>query len=235
VACPVRRTAALITGAVVGLTACASNAEVTLPPEASLPEGSYDAVVSGPGGQLQTRLVVGPAESGSAVAVVLVCAALIGLVALAYFGVLLPRRRRQAYGQALAQMDVGEFRRALPALTRLEGRLPARLRAEARFHIAFALFQLDSLDEAEHRLAALHRENPADPSVLHLLAHLLVTRRDHEGCGVRSGQGDGRGPADRTAAAQALRRREVPARRRGRVGRPARRRRRALREGRAAR
>ncbi|ANZ41017.1 hypothetical protein BBK82_38595 [Lentzea guizhouensis] len=176
---PVRRTTALITGTALALTACGSGTEVTVP-ETSLPEGSYDAVVSGPGGQLPVKVVVGPAESGSAVTFLLVAVALLGLVALVYLGVLLPRRRRQAYEQALAQVDAGEFRRALPALTRLEGQLPAKLRNEARFHIAFALFQIDSLDEAEHRLAALHRENPAEPSVLYLLAHLRSTRRDFE-------------------------------------------------------
>ncbi|KOV86718.1 tetratricopeptide repeat protein [Nocardia sp. NRRL S-836] len=177
----VRRTAALIAGTAATLVACGSGPQITLPAETSLPEGSYEAVVSGPGGQVRTTLVVAPAESGSALTVVLACALLLGVAALAYFRILLPRRRRQAYERALAQVDAGEFRRALPALTRLEGQLPARLRAEARFHIAFALFQIDSLDEAEHRLAALHRENPADPSVLYLLAHLRVTRRDHEG------------------------------------------------------
>lgn len=151
---------------------------VTFPPGSSLPEGTYDAVVTGPQGQLPARIVV---ESGSSLPLVLVVVALLGLAALAYFRVLVPRRRRQAYEQALAQMDTGEFRRALPALTRLEGQLPPKLRAEARFHVAFALFRIDSLDEAEHRLAALHRENPAEESVCYLLAYLRVTRCDHEG------------------------------------------------------
>lgn len=183
---PIRRTAALIIGTFFALTACTADAPpenviLKQPPGNSLPEGSYDAVVTWSGGQVQTQIVVGPPQSGSAFPFVLLGIALLGLVVLAYLRIVLPRQRRQAYEQALVQLDAGEFKRALPALTRLESRLPAKLRTEARFHIAFALFQLDSLDEADYRLAALRRENPADESVCYLLAYLRFTRRDHEG------------------------------------------------------
>lgn len=176
---PIRRTG-LIAGTFFALTACSADAEnVTV--GTSLPEGSYDAVVTWPGGQVQTQIVVGPPDSGSAWLFLLLAVALIGLVALAYLVVVVPRQRRQVYEQALAQLDAGEFRRALPALTRLESRLPGKLRTEARFFIAFALFQIDALDEADYRLSALRRENPADASVCYLLAYLRFTRRDHEG------------------------------------------------------
>lgn len=178
---PIRR-AVLIVGTFFALTACTADApaeNVTV--GTSLPEGSYDAVVTWAGGQVQTQIVVGPADSGSALPFLLLAVALIGLIALVYLVVVVPRQRRQVYEQALAQLDAGEFRRALPALTRLESRLPGKLRTEARFFIAFALFQIDALDEADYRLSALRRENPADASVCYLLAYLRFTRRDHEG------------------------------------------------------
>ncbi|MCP2241622.1 tetratricopeptide repeat protein [Lentzea aerocolonigenes] len=176
---PIRR-AGLIVGTFFALTGCSADGQnVTV--GTSLPEGTYDAVVTWAGGQIQTQIVVGPTESGSALPFLLLAVALIGLIALAYLVVVVPRRRRQAYEQALAQLDAGEFRRALPELTRLETRLPGKLRTEARFFIAFALFQIDALDEADYRLSALRRENPADASVCYLLAYLRFTRRDHEG------------------------------------------------------
>jgi hypothetical protein len=66
-------------------------------------------------------------------------------------------------------------------LSHIEGGLPERRRAHARFFTSFALFQLDQLDEAEHRLAALNREYPTDTDVAYLLAYLRGDRHDSDG------------------------------------------------------
>jgi tetratricopeptide (TPR) repeat protein len=192
----VRYLSALIVAGFVALVAFPSaiaaepeTVTITLPSGVSLPPGTYDAVVAGPGGQVQAKVVVGTPpvpqqESGGAggvITAVLVTVGVIGAGVLAYWKILVPRRRRRSYGEAMELFAAGEFRRALPWLTQIEGKLPEKLRAEARFYIAFALFQLDSLDEAEHLLAALHRENAKDVPVAYLLAYLRTTRRDHEG------------------------------------------------------
>lgn len=124
-------------------------------------------------------------RSGSPVGTILI-AILGGLLLLggAYPGYkrfVAPRRYVREYRSATAMIGNGEYSEALPVLSRFEHRLPEKLRAEARFFEAFALFRLDSLDEAEHRLAALHREDPGDVDVAYLLAYLRATRRDYAG------------------------------------------------------
>jgi tetratricopeptide (TPR) repeat protein len=100
---------------------------------------------------------------------------------LAYSRVLVPLRHVRSYRRALGLLGADQHDEALPELTRLDGVLPPRQRAAARFFIAFALYRLDRLDEAEHRLAALNRENPHDVEVAYLLAYVRVGRRDFDG------------------------------------------------------
>jgi len=211
----VRHLSVLIVAIVIGLMALPSAAAesdpsgpitVTLPSGVSLPPGSYDAVVTGSGQQIQAKIVVGTAPTGQSgqtgqpdqpgqpgseqtggggvigiVIAVLATVVLIVAGVLVYLKVLVPRRHSRSYREVLGMVAAGEYRRALPALTQVEAKLPEKLRAEARFFIAFALFQLDDLDEAEHRLAALNRENAKDVNVAYLLAYLRTTRRDYDG------------------------------------------------------
>lgn len=94
---------------------------------------------------------------------------------------LVPRRQIREYHAAVEQIGGGEHQQALLALERLEPRLPGRLRLQARFFAAFALFRMGLVDEAEYRLAALHREAPQDVDIAYLLAYLRVERRDYDG------------------------------------------------------
>jgi hypothetical protein len=127
----------------------------------------------------QTPAVSSKADSTLPIAVlVVVLLALAGF--LLYTRVLTPRRKIRSYRQALALLSAGEYRQALPELSRLESSLPPKRRADARFFIAFALYQLDDLDEAEHRLAALNREDRSDVHVAYLLAYIRVARRDFD-------------------------------------------------------
>jgi tetratricopeptide (TPR) repeat protein len=98
-----------------------------------------------------------------------------------YTRLLVPRRHIREYWSAVDLIQRGEYRKALPALSRVEHRLPENLRSQAGFFAAFALFRLDSLDEAEHRLAVLHREDPQDVDIAYLLAYLRMTRQDYDG------------------------------------------------------
>lgn len=98
-----------------------------------------------------------------------------------YRKILVPRKQVREYRAVVDRIRRGEHAEALPALDRLEHQLPDKQRAEAGFFAAFALFQTGSIDEAEYRLAALHRERPSDVDVAYLLAYLRVSRRDHDG------------------------------------------------------
>jgi hypothetical protein len=92
-----------------------------------------------------------------------------------------PARRRREFVRLAGLIDRGEYEDATAGLTLIEGRLPAAQRAQARFYIAFALYQRGEMDEAEHRLAAMHREDRDDDEVAYLLAYLRVQRRDFDG------------------------------------------------------
>jgi len=183
---------------------------VSLPAGVSLAPGSYDVVIRGDGREIRAKvIVVGPSsqqagegtptpgpvqvepatvhpatedgEAGSTVSVIVlgsVLAVVVGL--LGYTKILVPRRRMRSYRQALDLLAAGQWARAVPELSRLESALPTRRRADARFFIAFALYRLDNLDEAEHRLAALHREDPGHVDVAYLLAYILVARRSFD-------------------------------------------------------
>jgi tetratricopeptide (TPR) repeat protein len=182
---------------------------VGLPPGTALPPGRYDVVISGAGTRVVTTISVpgavapgpsgGGARHGSRAG--LLASAALGLATggVAAAAVLAFRRRRTAgrprrrpdgpdpaerlrsYHAALRLVEAGGYQEALPQLTRLEAKLPDDLRTEAGFYIAFVLYQLLYLDEAEHRLAALHREDPRHLDVAYLLAYLRVQRRDYDG------------------------------------------------------
>ncbi|GAB2845679.1 hypothetical protein GCM10027200_52310 [Lentzea nigeriaca] len=98
-----------------------------------------------------------------------------------YRRILVPRKQVREYRDVVDLIKRGEHAKALPELDRLERQLPEKQRAEAGFFAAFSLFQVGSVDEAEYRLAALHRERPDDVDVAYLLAHLRVSRRDYDG------------------------------------------------------
>jgi hypothetical protein len=127
-----------------------------------------------------------PAPQSGSPAVTILIVVLAGLLLagggyVGYTRFLVPRRHVAQYRAALAMIQQGTYAEAVPVLSRVEHELPRKLRSSARFFAAFALFRLDSLDEAEHGLAALHREDPADVDVAYLLAYLRFTRRDYDG------------------------------------------------------
>jgi hypothetical protein len=126
-----------------------------------------------------------PAEQSSGFSTVLLTilatAVLIGLCLVANRKILVPRRHGQALRDAVALVAAGSYAAAVPALTSIENKLTDKQRTRARFFVAFALFRMDNLDEAEHRLGALNREDPKNPDVAYLLAYLRTERRDYDG------------------------------------------------------
>ena len=175
--------------------------QVPLPAGTALPAGTYDVVITGNGTKTDTTVTLTPTDDGGGVPYELLLA--VGLVVLVMAGVVVLLRFRRtpvgapvrpstdpptpggtvldAYHAAVRQIDAGRYHEALPRLTRMEAALPEGVRTEAGFYIAFALYQTLYLDEAELRLAALHREDPGDIDVAHLLARLRVQRRDFDG------------------------------------------------------
>lgn len=96
------------------------------------------------------------------------------LAAWVYFKVILPRKQIKPYKKALRLISDQKYDEALPLLTQVESKLPDDLRHHARFFIAFANMQLKNLQEAEHLLTALHRENPKNHNASYLLAYIRV-------------------------------------------------------------
>ncbi|MFQ5675435.1 MAG: tetratricopeptide repeat protein [bacterium] len=99
---------------------------------------------------------------------------LIALGAWVYFKMILPRKQMKPYKKALGLISDQKYDEALPILTQVESKLPDELRHDARFFIAFANMQLRNIQDAEHILTALHRENPKNPSAAYLLAYIRV-------------------------------------------------------------
>jgi hypothetical protein len=170
----------------------AATVVVQLPAGASLPPGQYEVVLRGGGRQVAgTGTVVtppsagAPAPPGVGVKGLLIGALiLVMLVAVGYLlrhAVRAPLLRRREYEALVRLLDAGDAKAAVTGLTRLEAQLPPTMRLKARFFIGYGLYQLGELDEAEHRLAALHREEPDDAAVAYLLAYLRVQRRDFDG------------------------------------------------------
>jgi hypothetical protein len=167
---------------------------IHLAPGASVPPGRYGVVLRGGGREIvATASVVPatpPAPSSPAPASSSVTGLLAGALILLVIGVALyllnvnvrvPMLRRREYEDLVRRLDTGAYRDAVTGLTRLEADLPGKLRTRARFFICYGLYQTAELDEAEHRLAALHREEPAEAEVAYLLAYLRVKRRDFDG------------------------------------------------------
>ncbi|MGW2625376.1 tetratricopeptide repeat protein [Micromonospora taraxaci] len=159
---------------------------IVVPPEAGPAEGQTAGTPTAPAGGGPAE-EAGADEAGNAAGMSQIL--LIGLVlllvavggAMLYLRVLAPRRYLRPYLRALAHIEAKRYDLALPALTRLEATLPEQARAEARFFIAFAMYRLDDRQAAEHRLAELHREDPANVEVAYLLAQLRADRRDFDG------------------------------------------------------
>lgn len=162
---------------------------VRLPPGASLPPGTYQVVVRGSGrpitGTGEVRPPVTDQPAGNGRVALLLGLLLVVLAGAAAAGAALAARgplRRNREFQRLAQLVAdGRYADATDGLTELEAQLPPAQRARARFYLAFSLYQVGELDEAEHRLAVLHRTDPADDDVTYLLAYLRVQRRDFDG------------------------------------------------------
>ena len=155
----------------------------TTGPAASTPAGgpAGGGSGSGSGGGSGSGSGGGSGGIGLPVLIGLLLALLAGGGTALYLKVLVPRRHVVAYRRALEQVRAGRYDEALPVLTRTETVLPPRLRTDARFFIAFALYRIRDLAAAEHRLAALHRENPHNPDVGYLLAYLRAGRGDFDG------------------------------------------------------
>lgn len=183
---------------------------VTLPSGTVLPPGRYQAEINTSNGTVSAAIAVVPAASttprkppvpgrpganqqatvptgqpesaaGTILIVALAGFLLLGSGYVGYSRFLVPRRHVGRYRWAVGLIQEGKYDEALPVLSGVEHDLPKKLRASARFFGAFALFRLDSLDEAEHGLAALHRENPSDVDAAYLLAYLRFIRRDYDG------------------------------------------------------
>ena len=162
---------------------------VRLPPGASLPPGTYQVVVRGSGrtvtGTGEVRPPAAGRTGGSGRVALLLGLLLVALAGVAAAGAALAARgplRRNREFQRLAQLVAdGRYADATDGLTNVEAQLPPARRALARFFLAFALYQVGELDEAEHRLAALHRTDPEHDEATYLLAYLRVQRRDFDG------------------------------------------------------
>lgn len=198
-------------GVAAGESADPGSTTITLPPGVAVPPGTYPVTLAVPDGSEVVATVVvagepvaptseqplsgvatssggvenaGTTDGGGGFGVlvaILATLAVVGVGLLVHRLVVVPRRSSRDYTGAVALFAKHDYRRALPALTRIETTLPERLRRRARFYIAFALVRLDEFDEAEHRLAAVHREDPADVDVAYLLAYVRATRRDYDG------------------------------------------------------
>lgn len=122
---------------------------------------------------------------------------LIGLGALMYLRLILPRRQIRPYREALSLVSEQKYDEALPTLTATEGKLPDRLRRDARFFIAFCHYQLSQqgetnpdsgseqtqaqhVQDAEHLLAALHREDAKSAEPAYLLAWLRLEGKRYD-------------------------------------------------------
>ncbi|MDX8037382.1 hypothetical protein SK803_44920 [Lentzea sp. BCCO 10_0856] len=159
------------------------------PQSSAVPSGQSTPDTSAPAaGQTTAPAAVAPSSGPSAWPVIwTTLLAILGTILVLAGGLvgyrrfLVPRKQIREYRAVVEQVRGGELQQALLALERLEPRLPERLRLEARFFAAFALFRMDLVDEAEYRLAALHREAPQDVDVAYLLAYLRVERRDYDG------------------------------------------------------
>jgi hypothetical protein len=164
---------------------------VQLPAGASLPPGRYDVRMRGGGGEVTaTGTVVTPTPAvastpGAGGKALLIGALILVVVAFLLYvlqqGFRVPLRRRREYEELVRLLDSGRTKEAVTGLTRIEAQLPRATRVRARFFIGYGLYQLGELDEAEYRLAALHREEPEDAALAYLLAYLRVQRRDFEG------------------------------------------------------
>ncbi len=166
---------------------------VPVPSGAALPPGRYQVVIRGNGRAVTATGSVLPAATPSAPApqestdgggvwIGLLGALLVAMIVAGGFLVVRgPVHRRREFERLAAKVEAEEYAEAVAGLTRIESGLPPSLRTEARFLCGYGLYQLGDLDEAEHRLAALHREEPEHAEVAYLLAYLRVQRRDFDG------------------------------------------------------
>jgi len=182
-------------------TAVEQNVVIVLPAKSKLAPGSYMAEIKVSGNSVSAQINVtsaqaaviqngksagsstgttsippSPSESGwiGLVLAAIVPIILIALGAWVYFKMILPRKQMKPYEKALGLISDQKYDEALPILTIVESKLPDELRHDARFFIAFANMQLRNIQDAEHVLTALHRENPKNSSVAYLLAYIRV-------------------------------------------------------------
>jgi tetratricopeptide (TPR) repeat protein len=154
------------------------NAPTSARPDTSAPPGTS---APSPTGEVSTVDIAEASGLPTVLLTILATVLLIGLGLLVVRKVLLPRKHNQALRAATALVAAGDYAAAVHALTGIENKLTDKQRARARFFTAFALFRMDDLDEAEHQLGVLNREDPKNPEVAYLLAHLRTERRDYDG------------------------------------------------------
>lgn len=97
-----------------------------------------------------------------------------------YWKMIRPQKQLRPYKEALMLLREQRYEDALPLLTQVESKLPDNIRREARFYIAFASFQLQDNQEAEHILVALHREDQKDPHAAYLLSYIRVKSQRYD-------------------------------------------------------
>jgi tetratricopeptide (TPR) repeat protein len=165
---------------------------VEMPAGQRLAPGTYEVIVRGGGADIHTTVTVaapGPPPAGQptshAGSSSTWLVGLASLVSVAFLGALYlllsrPIRARRRYRELVGLVSQGKYREAIAGLSTVEATLPPGARADARFFLAFALYQYGELDEAEHRLAALHREHPDDTEVAYLLAYIRAERGEHD-------------------------------------------------------
>ena len=182
-------------------TAVEQNVVIVLPAKSKLAPGSYTAEIKVSGNSVSAQINVTPAQAaviqngksaGSSTGTTsippspsepmwigLVLAAIVPIILIAlgawvYFKMILPRKQMKPYEKALGLISDQKYDEALPILTQVESKLPDELRHDARFFIAFANMQLRNIQDAEHVLTALHRENRKNHSAAYLLAYIRV-------------------------------------------------------------
>ncbi len=144
--------------------------------------GQVSPTQAAAGSSPEDTTAAAPAAQPQSNSLMLILAALIPTVLIAggllvYFKVIQPRKNLAPYQEAVAGLKNKHYEQALPALTKVEGRLPDPLRKEARFYIAFCHFKLGQSQDAIRTLKALHSEDSKDASVSYFLAYILVKEK----------------------------------------------------------
>jgi tetratricopeptide (TPR) repeat protein len=122
------------------------------------------------------------ATQSSSLPIIAMIVGIVGVLAaigvIYYVRIIVPRQRIEPYNQAMEMIRAKEYERALPILTKIEGKLPDDLRTGCRFFIAFARYQTGDLDRAAIDLENLKQEEPNNIPIAYFLAYIYVEKND---------------------------------------------------------